>query len=216
MSTADTTRKSVLNVGGNSKAIALPAHFAEYEHLLLDIDPTGKPDIVCDARQLQTLQDGQFDAIYCSHNLEHYYQHDVAKVLQGFLHVLKPQGFVHLRVPDIMAVIRTMVEKNLDIDDVLYQSALGPIRASDVIYGYAAQIERSGVDFFAHKNGFSVQSLAKAIYQAGFTMLFIGTANLEITAYAFKDEPQVDILQTLGLISATSSMKSDVTETAAA
>jgi hypothetical protein len=72
--------KRVLNVGGNSKAIALPAPYADFEHLLLDIDPTGQPDIVCDARRLETLPADQFDAIYCSHNLEHYYHHDVAKV----------------------------------------------------------------------------------------------------------------------------------------
>jgi hypothetical protein len=29
------------------------------------------PDIVCDARELTTLEEGLFDAVYCSHNLEH-------------------------------------------------------------------------------------------------------------------------------------------------
>jgi hypothetical protein len=48
--------KNVLNVGGNSKAIPLPPHYAEFEHLLLDIDPKGSPDIVCDARMLTTLE----------------------------------------------------------------------------------------------------------------------------------------------------------------
>ncbi len=69
--------KTVLNVGGNSKAIALPPQYAGFEHLLLDIDPSGSPDIVCDARELATLDAGQSDAVYCSHNLEHYYRHDV-------------------------------------------------------------------------------------------------------------------------------------------
>ena len=40
------TQPKVLNVGGNSKAIALPPIFDGYEHLLLDIDPTGKPDLL--------------------------------------------------------------------------------------------------------------------------------------------------------------------------
>jgi hypothetical protein len=198
-----TNSKRVLNVGGNSKLIPLPEHFSGFEHLLLDIDPTGQPDIVCDARKLDTLDNCQFDAIYCSHNLEHYYRHDVPKVLKGFLHVLKESAFVHIRVPDVMAVMKTMLEKNLDIDDVLYQSALGPIHAYDVIYGYGEQIERSGVDFFAHKTGFSAKSLATAIYQAGFTMLYIGSANLEVTAYAFKGEPSQEDLQRLNLVSKT-------------
>lgn len=63
--------KKVLNVGGNSKTIPLALQYAEFEHLLLDIDPKGAPDIVCDARQLTTLDASQFDAVYCSHNLEH-------------------------------------------------------------------------------------------------------------------------------------------------
>ena len=57
--------KKVLNVGGNSKAIPLPPQYSEFEHLLLDIDPKGSPDIVCDARNLTTLESGQFDAVYC-------------------------------------------------------------------------------------------------------------------------------------------------------
>ena len=64
-------RFRVLNVGGASKQIPIPAYFNGWEHLLLDVDPRGSPDIVCDARLLTTLPAGQFDAIYCSHNLEH-------------------------------------------------------------------------------------------------------------------------------------------------
>ena len=52
-----------------------------------------------------------------------------------------------------------MVEKNLDIDDFLYQSPEGPITVRDVIYGYGAEIERSGNDFYAHKTGFTKKSL---------------------------------------------------------
>src|SRR6266446_7887238 len=46
------------------------------------------------------LAASQFDAVYCSHNLEHYYRHDGATVLRGFLHVLKPDGFAEIKVPD--------------------------------------------------------------------------------------------------------------------
>jgi len=86
-------KMKVLNVGGNNKSIPLPPYFKDFEHLLLDIDPRGKPDVVADARELDKLEAKQFDAIYCSHNLEHYYRHDVMKVLKGFHHVLKDQGF---------------------------------------------------------------------------------------------------------------------------
>ena len=78
-------------MGGNSKAIPLPPQYAGFEHLLLDIDPTGNPDVLCDARELTKLDAEQFDMVYCSHNLEHYYRHDVPRVLNGFFNVLKTE-----------------------------------------------------------------------------------------------------------------------------
>ena len=181
--------KRVLNVGGNSKTIALPPQYAGFEHLLLDIDPRGSPDIVCDARKLTTLGAGQFDAIYCSHNLEHYYRHDVRRVLAGFLHVLNDRGFAHIRVPDVQEVMRVTIERGLDIDDVLYQSPAGPIMVLDVLYGYSVEIERSGKDFYAHKTGFTQKSLLKALTVAGFRKIYSVVGNLEINALAFKGEP---------------------------
>src|SRR3954470_24564590 len=107
-------KKRVLNVGGNAADIPLPPQYAGFEPLRLDIDPAVKPDVLCDGRELTRLAAGQFDAVYCSHNLEHYYRHDVPKVLAGFLHVLKPGGFAHVIVPDIEEVMRIAVENRLD------------------------------------------------------------------------------------------------------
>jgi ubiquinone/menaquinone biosynthesis C-methylase UbiE len=191
--------KKVLNVGGNNKQISLPPHFQAYEHILLDIDPKGSPDIVCDARTLTTLDAGQFDAVYCSHNLEHYYRHDVQKVLAGFLHVLKDGGFSQIIVPDMQEVMKMAIEKGLDIDDVLYESPAGPIMVLDVIYGYAAEIERSGVDFYAHKTGFSQKSLLKAVEDAGFNKTFSALGKLEVNVLAFKGEPDQEAIRVFNL-----------------
>lgn len=181
--------KKILNVGGNSKTIPLPPQYAEFEHILLDIDPKGSPDIVCDARELTTLDANQFDAVYCSHNLEHYYQHDIPKVLAGFLHVLKEGGFAHIRVPDIGEVMRVTIERGLDIDDVLYQSPAGPIKVLDVLYGYGVEIEQSGHDFYSHKTGFTQKSLLRTLLSSKFSKIYSVVGNLEINALAFKGEP---------------------------
>jgi len=191
--------KRVLNVGGNSKEIPLPSQYDGYEHLLLDIDPKGSPDIVCDARMLETRAPGEFDAVYCSHNLEHYFRHDVRKVLAGFFHVLKADAFAHIIVPDIQDVMKVTVERGLDIDDVLGQSPAGPIKVSDVIYGYGVEIEESGNDFYAHKTGFSQKSLWHALRKAGFAKIFIGSGNLEINALAFKSSPDAATRAQFGL-----------------
>lgn len=156
---------------------------------MLDIDPKGSPDIVCDARELTTLEGGQFDAIYCSHNLEHYYRHDVPKVLAGFWHVLKDGGFAQILVPDISQVMRATIERGLDIDDVLYQSPAGPIMVLDVLYGYNVEIERSGQDFYAHKTGFTQKSLLTVLRRSGFSKTYSMVGNLEINALAFKGAP---------------------------
>lgn len=191
----------VLNVGGGSKDIPLPPHYAEWEHVLLDIDPKGKPDVVCDARELPRLPASEYDAIYCSHNLEHYYKHDGKKVLSGFVHVLKADGFAEIRVPDIACVVRRVVESQLDIDDILYNSPSGPIAVSDVIYGSAHEIETSGVDFYAHKTGFTAQSLQTLLLRAGFphVYMFVSEEAFEIKAIAFKREPTAAQRALLGL-----------------
>ncbi|HEX9719469.1 MAG TPA: hypothetical protein VGA59_07020 [Ramlibacter sp.] len=191
--------KSVLNVGGGSKATAIPGYFAGWRHDLLDIDPRGAPDIVCDARQLEKLPGGVYDAVYCSHNLEHYYRHDGLKVVRGFLHMLNPTGFAEIRVPDIAQVITALHEQQLELDDVLYQSPAGPIAAHDVIYGLQTEIERSGQDFYAHKTGFTPKSLSKMLLDGGFHKVFLTTdPYLAVHALAFKAEPTIEQRALLG------------------
>lgn len=182
--------KKVLNVGGGSKATPISDYFSEWQHDLLDIDPRGGPDIVCDARELATLPGGTYDAVYCSHNLEHYYRHHGLAVVRGFLHMLKDDGFAEIRVPDIAQVINALIDRQLELDDVLYQSPAGPISAHDVIYGLQSEIENSGQDFYAHKTGFTPKSLEKMLTDGGFGKVFLSTnEHLAVAALAFKTEP---------------------------
>jgi SAM-dependent methyltransferase len=192
--------RRVLNVGGNSKAIAIPAHYAGWEHVLLDIDPAGKPDVLCDARELKTLPAESFDAIYCSHNLEHFFAHDVPRVLSGFQHVLAADGFAEIRVPDIGALIREVAARDLDLTDVLYDSPAGQVRVRDVFYGFGPQIERTGVDFYAHKTGFSKSTLRQALIDAGFAALaYLPPRPYEMVAIAFRQQPNAEQIGLLRL-----------------
>lgn len=190
----------VLNVGGGSKATAIPQHYAAWRHDLLDIDPRGEPDIVCDARLLTSLGGEQYDAVYCSHNLEHYYRHDGLKVVQGFVHILNKSGFAEIRVPDIEQVIQLVAQRAIDLDDVLYESAAGPISAHDVIYGLQTEIEASGQDFYAHKTGFTPKSLTELLLKGGFkNVLLINDEQLAVHAFAFRTEPSEIQMQQLNL-----------------
>jgi SAM-dependent methyltransferase len=185
-------KKRVLNVGGGDERIPLPSGYADFEVLRLDIDPAAKPDVLLDARQLKTLEAGQFDAVYCSHNLEHYHRHDVPTVLHGFQHVLKPDGFAHIIVPDIGIVMREVVARKLDLEDTLYTSPGGPIKVLDIIWGWSAQIERSGNDYYSHRTGFTQKSLAAAMSAAGFVGGHIDARRLEIALIAFKGTSSFD------------------------
>lgn len=165
----------------------------------MDIDPTGNPDIVCDARNLDQIKGNEYDSVYCSHNLEHYYSHDVPKVLRGFHHILKTDGFIHVRVPDIQALMQRVVQSNMDINDILYQSPAGPISVKDVVYGFGKMIESSGQEFYAHKTGFSVKSLLAVLKECGFPVAAYTAGNLEIKAYGFKQAPSEYAIKLLNL-----------------
>jgi hypothetical protein len=197
----DSASLVVLNVGGGSKAIPLPPHYAGWRHLLLDVDPRGAPDIVCDARSLESRSPEQYDAVYCSHNLEHYYAHDGLRVLRGFRHVLKEQGFAEIKVPDLVSVMQHAINHRLDLEDVVYQSPAGPISVIDVIYGFRKEIEQSGRDFFAHKTGFSPTSLRTTLKRAGFEAVFVfpKPEAFEVRALAFKSTPTYDQRRLLGV-----------------
>ena len=195
------TARVVLNVGGSSRKVPIPDYYAGWSQLLLDIDPRGKPDLCCDARELLALEAGICDAVYCSHNLEHYYAHDVPRVLAGFAHVLKREGFAEIRVPDIGAVAREMAERGRDMEDILYTSPSGPITVRDVLYGLTRAIQKTGVDFYAHKTGFTPRSLGDALRRAGFDAVYRleSLAAFEVRAIALRSAPGEWLGRLLGL-----------------
>lgn len=156
----------VLNVGGGGRY--LPSHFEGWDQHLLDIDEQVKPDICCDGVHLRGMTEhfGKYDAVYCSHNLEHYYKHDVSKVLQGFWNVLKRGGFVEIHVPNIKNLMQSMA--SLDLHDVWYRLSDGsPVTFHDVLYGWNKAMENGNL-FYAHKCGFTPISMYSALEQSGF------------------------------------------------
>lgn len=188
-----------LNVGGGSKKHALPGIFKGWDHVLLDIDPESDADLVCDARSLiATVRENSFDAVLCSHNLEHYAAHDVPVVLENFVGVLKDTGFVYIQVPNLTKVFERMVDGG-DLDTVMYNSPAGPITALDMLFGHAGIIADSGTDFMMHKTGFTAKTLGNALYHSGFPHIFVGTQNLELFAFAFKNKPSEEQMTTLHL-----------------
>ena len=191
--------KKVLNVGGNNREIPIPSYYEGWEHHILDIDPIVNPDILCDAMLLKdmTKYKGQYDSVYCSHNLEHYYQHKVNDVIDGFHMVLKPEGFCYIAVPHMMNVLRKVVAYNMELTDGLYEVSGGPISAHDIMFGWGRQIKESGCDFFAHKCAFTPKSLQCILSNAGF-FTYTMEIDFELRAVAYKQQPTQEMLDEIG------------------
>ena len=187
----------VLNVGGGT-ARELPAIYKGWEQHLLDIDAAVNPDICCDAKDMRKLKAAQYDAIYCSHNLEHFYRHDVPLVLGGFMHVLKSTGFAHIAVPDIMAVMESVVRGNMDVEDTWYTVPGSAISFHDVMYGWNKPMATGNL-YYSHKCGFSEKSLGKALRAEGFKSIHIAKDGMNLHAFAFKAKPTEAKLRSLGI-----------------
>jgi len=200
MATSSAMKRSVLNVGGGTSKILIPEHFDDWAKTVLDVNP--KADVVCDARKLgDVIANNSFDAIYCSHNLEHYYQHEIPQMLTAFAKALKVDGFAEIRVPDIGAVILNMANKQMDINDEVYSSPSGMITAHDMIYGFGPEIRQTGEDFYAHKTGFTRTSLSASLFANGFPILCFAPelSKMELHVFAFKQQPHTSFLHAIGL-----------------
>jgi len=183
---SETSRKKVLHVGCGSYSLSrLHETFRtdEWQEVRLDIDPNVKPDIISSITDMSSVPSHSFDAIWSSHNIEHIYHHEVPIALAEFYRVLKPGGFVLITLPDIQKVAEYVAEGNLE--QPLYTSPSGLISAIDILYGFGADIAQ-GKYYMAHRTGFTKQSLALKIQQAGFHPVEVRREELNLWATAYK------------------------------
>lgn len=144
-------QKRLLHVGcgGDAK----PEWAKDYTETRLDIDPSVKPDVVASMTDMGDV--GEFDAVYCSHALEHLTPSEGDKALAEFVRVLKPGGFAMVLVPDLEDVKAT--------EEVILQAPCGPITGLDMIYGLRDR------PYMAHKMGYVKATLDKVLSAAGFS-----------------------------------------------
>jgi ubiquinone/menaquinone biosynthesis C-methylase UbiE len=137
----------------------------DWTEVRLDIDPTVKPDIVASMTDMSPVASGSMDALYSSHNIEHLYAPEVPTALGEFRRILAPDGFVVITCPDLQAVAAAVVQGNLT--KPLYKSPAGPISAIDILYGFRPALAQGNL-YMAHRTGFTDESLADALRDAGF------------------------------------------------
>src|SRR5260370_38694069 len=67
----------LVNLGSGPKGSArLPAMFADWCELRVDIDATAAPDILADVTDLSAIASGSVDAVWASHCIEHLFLHE--------------------------------------------------------------------------------------------------------------------------------------------
>lgn len=153
--------------GWSSKEKTTPAFNTDaWSEIRFDIDPNVKPDIVGSMLEMNGVGDASVDAVFSSHNIEHLYPHEVAVALAQFRRVLKPDGFLVVTCPDLQSVCALVAADKLD--DPAYISPAGPIAPLDMLYGLRLSMAQGNL-FMAHRTGFTLSTLRKSLFQAGFS-----------------------------------------------
>jgi SAM-dependent methyltransferase len=166
MTAVSTEKPILLNVGSgrleaNDGDYGLFFNMSEWRQIRIDIDEDVDPDVIADIRRLP-FSDNYADGVACFHVLEHIAAMDLGAVLTEFRRVLKPGGRLVIAVPDLQAIGQVLAEDRMD--EILYESAGGPIRAHDMLYGVF-----DGKPHCFHRTGFTPKVLANWVASAGFT-----------------------------------------------
>jgi SAM-dependent methyltransferase len=182
---AESRRKLLVNLGSGPKGAAwLPAMFADWEQLRVDIDPDAAPDVLADITDLTAIPSGSADAVWSAHCIEHLYLHEVGRAIAEAHRILADDGFLCLIVPDLQSIASYIVNDRLH--EVIYQSPAGPVTAHDMLFGYGPDLA-SGHPTMAHNCGFTAGVLLQKLREARFAeMILRRRPTHELAAVAWK------------------------------
>lgn len=154
----------------------LPPEFIQdgAKEVRLDIDPDARPDIVASIHDMGDI--GPFDAVYCSHCLEHLLWADAEKAVDEFYRVLNPGGFAMVMVPDLTDIRPT--------EEVVYHVNGLAITGLDMMFGYRGYTGRN--PYMRHQCGFIPETLRAMMEGAGFTRVTTRTSTWNLVAAGIK------------------------------
>ena len=158
-----------------------------WNEIRFDIDEEVNPDIVGTLTDMNLVETASVDAVYSAYNLDHIYAHEVPIALGEFFRVLKDDGFVVIKCPDLQSVAEAVAQDKLL--DTLYVSPIGPISAIDIMYGNRQEISEGNV-YMEKKVGFTYSVLNGSFAEAGFKTRYGGRSQdaFELTIVAFKQK----------------------------
>ena len=181
--------KTFLNVGCGPKSEFQIKGFDndDWEEIRFDIDEDVNPDIVGTLTDMSLVETASVDAVYSAYNIDHIYAHEVPIALGEFFRVLKDDGLVVIKCPDLQSVAEAIAQDKLL--DTLYVSPIGPISAIDIMYGNRQEIS-DGNTFMEKKVGFTYSVLNGSFAEVGFKTRYGGRSQnaFELTLVAFKQK----------------------------
>ena len=184
----DKRPKMLINLGAGEKGAAwLPAMFADWREVRVDVDATMAPDILADMTDLSAIESGSADAVWVSHGIEHLYLFEVSKAIAEIYRILADDGFFCVIVPDLQIIAEYIASDRLH--EVVYQSPAGPVIAHDMLFGFGPHLAQ-GRSSMAHKCGFTPTLLLQKLQEAPFAEIVLQRrASHELAAVACKRVP---------------------------
>ena len=164
----------------------------EWEETRLDIDESVKPDLVSSITDMSIIKDGSFNAVYSAHNIEHLYAHEVPIAFKEFKRVLKGDGIVFIRCPDLYTIAKFIVDGK--VVQPMYQSPAGPVTPIDALFGMRPFLVNN--PYMAHKIGFTSELLVGTLKENGFASAICvrSISAVELFAMASVNDVKEDIL----------------------
>ena len=181
--------KTLLNVGWGPEDKSDIKGFDndDWKEIRLDIDEDVNPDIVGTITDMKLVETATVDAVYSAYNIDHIYAHEVPIALGEFYRVLKDDGLVIIKCPDLQSIAEAVAQDKLL--DTLYVSPIGPISAIDIMYGNRQEISE-GNTYMEKKVGFTYTALDGSFFEAGFKTRYGGRSQnaWELMLVAFKQK----------------------------
>jgi len=192
--------KTFLHVGcGQKRKTQTTKAFntADWKEIRFDIDSAVEPNIIGTMTELSAIPDYSFDALYSSHNIEHLYPHEVGVALEGFIRILKPDGFLVMTCPDLKSICQLVAEDKLT--EPAYVAPSGPVSPLDVLYGFRPSLAAGNL-YMAHRCGFTQKALVGTLRHHGFSTV-VSTARphpyFDLWAIATVSQTPEDLIRSL-------------------
>jgi SAM-dependent methyltransferase len=166
-----TRGKLLVNLGSGPKGSTwLPAMFAEWRELRVDIDASVAPDILADITDLSAIESGSADVVWSAHCIEHLYLFQVGTAIAEAHRILSDDGFFCMIVPDLQSIAEYIASDRLH--QVVYQSPAGPVLAHDIVFGFGPHLAQ-GRFAMAHNCGFTPTLLLQKLREAPFAEIVL-------------------------------------------